>query len=273
MRNTKSISEIQEISRHIRRKIINISHLKKASHIGTSLSIVDILAYIYSNILNISVSTVSSPDRDRLILSKGHGCLALYTVLEYFKFFSSSILDTYSDNGSPLMGHATKDCVPGVEASAGSLGHGLALSCGIALAGKHDKRQYKVYTILGDGECNEGTIWESALFASHHKLDNLTVIVDYNKLQGMGYVKDILNLEPFAKKFEAFGWAVREIDGHNLNEIDETFSSLPFNDGKPSLILAHTLKGKGVSYMEDNIDWHYKSPDENQIRQAFEELI
>ncbi len=232
----------------------------------------ELLAVLYQVILRVSPETLDDPDRDRLILSKGHGCAGLYAVLAECGYFPLSWLESFYVDGAKLPGHATAQGIPGVEVSTGALGHGLAMACGLALAGKLDRRPYRVFTILSDGECDEGSTWEAALFAPHHKLDNLIVIVDYNKIQSLGYVKDVLDLEPFAAKWAACRWAVREIDGHNLEIIQETLRQVPFEPGKPSCVLAHTVKGKGVSFMEDKLLWHYRTPQGEEYEAAIKEL-
>jgi len=183
-----------------------------------------------------------------------------------------SWLDSFYENGSQLAGHATHSGVPGVEVSTGSLGHGLAIACGMALAGKRDERPYRVFVLLSDGECDEGSTWEAIQFAGHHKLDNLIAVVDYNKIQSIGRVEAILDLEPFAAKWSAFGWTAEEIDGHDITQIEDRFRRVPFVNGKPSCVIAHTVKGKGVSFMENKLLWHYRSPDETEFRQAVAEL-
>jgi transketolase len=247
-------------------------HRAKSGHVGTSFSMVDILAVLYYGVLRIDPANPGLPGRDRFILSKGHGCAALYAVLAECGFFPLSWLDTYYLDGSHLAGHVTHHGIPGVEVSTGSLGHGLSIGCGMAVAAKYDNLQYRVFVVLGDGECDEGAIWEASLFASHHRLDNLVAIVDYNKIQSLGRVKDILNLEPFLDKWLAFGWAVKEIDGHNYWQIEDTLKNVPFEPGKPSCIIAHTVKGKGVSFMENSVMWHYSHPDDKQLAQALNEL-
>jgi transketolase len=196
----------------------------------------------------------------------------LYAVLAERGFFSLSWLDDFYQNGSHLMGHATHHGVPGIEASTGSLGHGLSMACGMALAAKRGRERYRIFALISDGECDEGSIWEAAMFASHHQLDNLTAIVDYNKIQSLGAVKDILGLEPLAAKWEAFGWAVREIDGHNTDQIEAALKELPYQEGKPTCVIAHTIKGKGVSFMENKLLWHYRSPDVEELAHALTEL-
>jgi len=247
-------------------------HRAQSSHIGTSLSAADLLAVLYARVLRIDPSQPDWPDRDRFILSKGHGCAAVYAVLAERGFFPKEWLDTYYQDGSHLAGHITHYGVPGVEASTGSLGHGLSIGCGIALAGKRDGCSYRVFVLLSDGECDEGSTWEAALFAPHHRLDNLVAIVDYNKIQSFGTVKEVLDLDPLASKWQAFGWATREIDGHDFVQIENALLSVPFETGRPSCIIAHTVKGKGVSFMEGQLAWHYKAPNDEQLRQALAEL-
>jgi transketolase len=209
-------------------------------------------------------------DRDRFILSKGHGSSALYATLAHRGFFDLTVLGKfYVDNGI-LPGHLDKEAVPGVEVSSGSLGHGLSIGIGMSIASKVDKRDSKVVVVCGDGELNEGSMWEAIMFAPRQKLDNLTLIVDYNKLQGYGRTNEVINLEPLKNKFESFNWLVVEVDGHNFEEID---SALLKKTKKPTVIIAHTIKGKGVSYMEDQFIWHYKSPNEEELGQAYRELL
>jgi transketolase len=232
----------------------------------------DLLAVLYGGILRVNPGDPQWPERDRFILSKGHACAALYVALAERGFFPKVWLDDFYQNGSPLAGHATHSGVPGVEVSTGSLGHGLAIACGMALAAKRDGRAYRVFALLSDGECDEGSTWEAALFAPHHHLDNLVVIVDYNKIQSLGTVKEVLDLEPFRAKWEAFGWAAREIDGHDLGQIEKTLSQVPFEQDKPTCVIAHTVKGRGVSFMENNLLWHYRTPDAEEMNQALAEL-
>lgn len=261
-----------EFALQIRRSILRMVHHAKASHVATSLSIADVLAVLYSDVLHIDPHHPDLPERDRFILSKGHGAAAVYAVLAKRGFFPKEWLDTYCQDGSKLLGHITHHGVPGVEASTGSLGHGLSIGCGMAIAGKRDGRPYRVFVALSDGECDEGSIWEAVLFAPHHKLDNLIVIVDYNKIQSFGTVKEVLDLDPLASKWKAFNWGVREVDGHDYLQLKNAFTDVPFEAGKPSCIIAHTIKGKGVSFMENQLLWHYKSPDEEQLRKALREL-
>ena len=249
-----------------------MAHRARSSHVGSSLSAAELLAVLYGEILRISPETVGDPDRDRLILSKGHGCAGHYAVLAERGFFPLDWLDSFYHDGAKLAGHTTSHGVPGVEVSTGALGHGLPIGCGMALAGKRDGRPYRVFALLSDGECDEGSIWEAVLFAPHHQLDNLVAIVDYNKIQALGHVKDVLDLEPFAAKWESFRWAVREIDGHDVDAIEQSLREVPFEPGKPSCLIAHTVKGKGVRFMEDELLWHYRTPQGEEYDRAIAEL-
>lgn len=261
-----------DLATKIRAHALHMTHKANASHIGTCLSIADILAALYQGILRVDPKRPDWPDRDRFILSKGHGAAAIYAVLAECGFFPKEWLETYCQDGGKLPGHITSHGIPGVEVSTGSLGHGLPIGCGMALAGKHDRQPYRVFVLLSDGECDEGSTWEAALFAPHHHLNNLIAIVDHNKIQAFGTVKEVLNLESLADKWRAFSWAVREIDGHDFRQIENALTSIPFEPDRPSCIIAHTVKGKGVSFMENQLAWHYKSPDDEQLRQALCEL-
>ncbi len=259
-------------SKSLRKKILTIHYAANASHIGSSLSCVDIILALYSEILRIDPQHPYDPERDRFILSKGHAASALYVTLAHTGFFDPSVLNKYHQNGGCLAGHSTKDCVPGVEVSTGSLGHGLSIGAGMAIAARYDNRDSHTFVLLSDGECNEGAVWEAAMFSSRHELENLIAIVDYNKLQAFGRTDDVMRLEPFKDKWLAFGWGVKEIDGHNFDEILEACKSLPQRRKSPSVIIAHTVKGKGVSFMEDQLSWHYKSPNKEELETALKEL-
>ncbi len=261
-----------KIANEIRRTVLKMANRAKSAHVGSSLSLVELLSVLYWGILRAKPLNPSWEERDRFILSKGHGCAVLYATLAAKKFFPHRWLDTYYQNGGKLSGHITHHNIPGVEASTGSLGHGLPIGCGMAIAAKRDKKKYRVLVILSDGELDEGSNWEAILFAPHHKLDNLVVIIDYNKIQSLTFVKDTLNLEPLAQKWSTFGWAVKEIDGHNFDEIEKTLAQIPFVKGKPSCVIAHTIKGKGVSFMENDNLWHYRAPDEHELKKALKEL-
>jgi transketolase len=232
----------------------------------------ELLAVLYGSVLRVRPGEPSWPERDRFILSKGHGCAALYAVLAECGFFPLEWLDTFCQNGSPLAGHVTHIGVPGIEVSTGSLGHGLSIACGMALAAKRDGKSYRIFALLSDGECDEGSTWEPILFASHHRLDNLIAMVDYNKIQSLGTVKEVMDLEPLADKWLSFGWAVREINGHDVAEIREALSNVPLEIGRPSCVIAHTVKGKGVSFMENKLLWHYRSPQGEEFEAALAEL-
>ncbi len=260
-----------ELARRIRVHALRMVHRANASHIGGCLSMADLLAHLSAWRMNMNPKRPDDPMRDRLIVSKGHSAAGIYAALAERGFFPLKTLETYAENGSILAGHVSHHA-PGVEFSTGSLGHGLSLGAGIALAGKSGSKNFGAYVLLSDGECDEGSVWEAALFAAAKRLDNLTAIVDYNKLQGFGRIEDVLPLEPFCDKWTSFGWAVREIDGHDHAVIEKTLRALPFELGKPSAIIAHTVKGKGVSFMEDKLEWHYRSPDDDQLARALSEL-
>ncbi len=264
--------ELQKLAAKVRRHTIEMTHKAKASHVGSSLSMVELLVVLYKKILHIKPEEPEWPERDRFILSKGHGCASFYALLAEIGFFPVNWLDTFYQDGSRLPGHATHTYVPGVEISTGSLGHGLSVATGMALAAKRDKKPYRVFCMLSDGECDEGSTWEPALFAPQHRLDNLVAIVDYNKIQSLGTVKEVMDLDSLAAKWRAFGWAVREIDGHDIDAIASTLSSLPFEPERPSCLIAHTVKGKGVSFMENKLLWHYRSPQGEEYTAAVAEL-
>jgi transketolase len=261
----------EQLARDIRISVLKMVAAAKASHIGGALSMADILSVLYSDILHIKTHEPKWQNRDRFILSKGHSCTALYAALALKGFFPVDELETYGKDGSRLMSHISHK-VPGVEFSTGSLGHGLPFACGKALAAKRQGKSWRTFAMLSDGELDEGSNWEAILFASQHHLDNLVAIVDYNKIQSLGSVAEVLDLHPLADKFQAFRWSVREIDGHRHDVIRDALSKIPFEKDKPSCLIAHTVKGKGVNFMENNLKWHYSSPDESQLNQALEQL-
>jgi transketolase len=264
--------EIVSLARRIRLRTLKMIYDAKSSHLGSAFSMVDLLAVLYGKILRVDPSRPDWLERDRFILSKGHACAPFYAVLAERGFFPAAWLDDFYKDGSRLAGHATHIGVPGVEISTGSLGHGLPIACGMALAAKRDRKDHRIFALLSDGECDEGSTWEAVLFAGHHGLDNLTAIIDYNKIQSLGTVKDVLNLEPFAPKLQSFGWAVREIDGHNVEQIERALTDVPLESDKPTCIVAHTVKGKGVGFMENKLLWHYRSPDRDEMVRALAEL-
>ncbi len=264
-------TELIQKSREYRAKTLKYIYNAKAGHTGGSLSMIDILNVLYNRIMNVNPENFSSNLRDRYVQSKGHCVEALYVVLADQGFFPEDDLLTLCRYNSPYIGHPTK-YIPGMEQNTGGLGHGLSICCGNALAAKRDDLPVKVYTVLGDGEMAEGSNWEAFMMAAHYKLDNLCAILDYNKLQITGANEDVVGLEPLDKKLEAFGWSVKHVDGHDLEALTSTLESLPFEKGKPSFVIAHTTKGKGVSFMENNIKWHHGVPSEEQYHQALEEL-
>ncbi len=270
-KNNNDISHYVELSRKIRKDILDIIYETKSPHIGPSFSIVETLVALYFKFLNTSKSMALDPDRDRFILSKGHACLALYAVLAECCFISDTDLKGFALDGGVLEHHPNKDLSRGIEASTGSLGHGLSIGAGMALSGKIDQKDYKTYVMLGDGELNEGSIWEALMFAGHHKLCNLVALVDCNRIQALGDTKDIIDMDPIGKKWDAFDWHVQEIDGHNFNEIFNSLDSL--SSKKPNVIILHTTKGKGVSFMENQLLWHYRVPDNKEYKLALEELV
>ncbi len=266
------LKNLQEISRRIRRNIIEMVYFAASGHPGGSLSIVDILTILYFKELRINVNNPKDENRDRLILSKGHCSPALYSVLAEKGFIPKEDLKTFRKIDSYLQGHPDMNKVPGVEMTSGSLGQGLSVSNGIALSGKLDQKDYRVYCILGDGEIEEGQVWEAAMSASHYKLDNVCVIVDNNNLQIDGKITDVMSPYPIDKKFESFGFNTIEIDGHNFEEIINAFEIARKTKNKPTAIIAKTIKGKGVSYMENMVGWHGKAPNEEQYKLALKEL-
>jgi transketolase len=266
------ITELKNIAREMRKKILIMCFHAGGGHIAPSLSSVEILVALYFKILKIDKNNLKDGNRDRFILSKGHASAALYAVLAEKGIIDRKILNTFCQKGSILGGHPEAHLIPGVEASTGSLGHGLSFGAGLAFAGKLDKKDYRVFVLLSDGECQEGSVWEAAMFASHHKLDNLVAIIDHNKLQSLGQVDDIVSLKPFVDKWKAFGWEVREVNGHNISEIVGALEGVPFSKNKPSVLIAHTIKGKGISFMENVPIWHYRLPNDDEMKIVRKEL-
>jgi transketolase len=263
---------LQETARSIRLAILRAVAAAKSSHIGSAFSCVELLAALYFRTLKVDPSRAGDPERDRFVMSKAHAGIALYATLAERGFFPKSWLNEYYIDGGRLAGHADAHGVPGIEVSAGSLGHGLAISVGMALRAQRTSANWRVFALLSDGECDEGSTWEAALLASHLRLDTLTAIVDCNGLQGMGRTRDVVDLEPLADKWRSFGWATREINGHDWSDILHTFAVLPLEPGHPTAIIARTTKGKGVSFMEDAVLWHYRSPAGDELERALAEL-
>lgn len=261
-----------ELAKKIRKHSLEMVVRSRASHIGSALSMTDILAVLYFDLMNVYPNDSKNENRDVFILSKGHACVSLYATLGLKGFFDLKDLETYGLDGSNFMNHISHK-VAGVEFSTGSLGHGLPFATGIALGKKIKKQSNKIFVVVGDGELDEGSNWEALLFASHHKLDNLTIVVDYNNLQSLTTVKETLNLEPLANKFESFGCNVISVDGHNHVELYDVFKkSINNTNGKPNIIIANTIKGKGVSYMENKVKWHYSTPNQEELILALNEI-
>lgn len=258
----------------IRRNGLEMTHLSRGSHIGSIFSAAEIIAVLYSRVLNVDPADPAKPDRDRMILSKGHAGSAVYTALAERGFFPVEELKTHYANGSRLSGHVSHKGVPGVEISTGSLGHGLAIGAGMALGARMDGASWRTYVVLGDGECDEGAVWEAALQAAQFGLDRLIAVVDYNHMQSLDFVSKTLELEPFEDKWRDFGWNALSCDGHDTEALERAFDWARGNagSGKPSVILAHTVKGKGVSFMENNILWHYRTPQGEEYEAALKEL-
>ena len=248
----------------IRRHGVEMTHISHGSHIGAILSVADIVAVLYNDVANISPENLKDENRDRIILSKGHAGAAIYAALAEKGFFDRAELKTHYADGSRLSGHVSHKGVPGVEFSTGSLGHGACVAAGMALNAKLDKKPYYTYAIVGDGECDEGSIWEMALFANQFKLNQFVVIVDHNKMQSLDFCENTLSLAPFAEKWKAFGWNVLDIDGHNHDELRAALNEAKQSTDKPTVVIANTVKGKGVSFMEFDILWHYRFPHEGE---------
>ena len=268
----KSINELKKIAYNLRIKILDMTVKANGGHIGGSYSIIDALTVLYMNVLKHDPKNPSWKDRDRLLFSKGHSCLALYTILAECGYFDKKLLLKYAiDNGS-FAGHPEMGFIPGVEITAGSLGHGHSLGVGMALAGKIDSKTRRVFVVSGDGELNEGSTWEAIMSASQYKLDNLTLIVDYNKYISLGTINSIMKIDPLNERLKSFGWTVKEVDGHSMREIKDVLEILPFSKNKPSAIILNTIKGKGVSFMENVSMWHFRSPSKQEEKQAKQEL-
>ena len=266
--------ELRGFARDIREQSLLMISRAGASHIGSVFSCADILAVLFGAILRLRPDQPSWPDRDRFVLSKGHACAGLYAALALREFFPMQRLEGFYVEGGSLLGHATHKGVPGMEVSTGSLGHGLAMAVGLSAGSKRLGAPWGTYVLLSDGECDEGSIWEAALLAPALKLDGLTVIVDYNKIQSLGRVEEVIDLEPFSDKWKSFGWQVCEVDGHDISALTEVLDPRGWvpEEGMPRCVIAHTIKGKGVSFMEDDLLWHYRCPVDDELEQALEEV-
>lgn len=250
----------EQLAWKIRRHGIEMTYLSHGSHIASILSVADIIAVLYGDVMNVDPENPKMDERDRLILSKGHAGASIYAALAEKGFFDTEELKTHYADGSRLSGHVSHKGVPGVEFSTGSLGHGLPVGAGMARAAKEDGKKHNVFVVMGDGECDEGSVWEAALLANQFKLNNLIAVVDHNKMQSLDYCENTLALDPFAEKWKSFGWNVFDIDGHDHNALKEAFAKAKQSTDKPNIIIANTLKGKGVSFMEFDILWHYRFP-------------
>ena len=266
------IKNLEKIAKNLRKNIIWMIKSGEAGHLGGSLSSVEIITALYFSLLRCNPKDPQWEGRDRFILSAGHKCLALYSVLGEKGYFDKRLFGTYDSFNSPLPGHPDRHKLPGVEANTGSLGHGLAIGGGMALASKIDKNSYKVYVLMGDGEITEGSVWEAAQISSHYNLDNLVAIIDRNHLQISGKTKDVLNTESLLNKWNSFGWSTREINGHDFKEIIKAFREIPYKKNHPTCIIANTIKGKGLSFAENRVEYHYWKPTEEEIKKALIEL-
>ncbi len=270
--DAKLVKELEIAATKVRMGIIEGVHSAKAGHPGGSLSCADVLTYLYMHRMNVDPKNPKDPNRDRMVLSKGHSAPALYSVLALRGFFPAEDLKTLRKIDSYLQGHPDINKIPGIDASTGSLGQGISAACGMALSAKISCDPYRVYTVLGDGEIEEGEVWEAAMFAAHYKLDNLVAIVDNNNLQIDGKVSEVMSPYPIDDKFEAFGWHVINIDGHDFNRIEKAFNEAETVLEKPTVIILRTLKGRGVSFMENAVDWHGKAPNDEEYKVAMDDL-
>lgn len=270
--NEPAIDDLKKMAAHLRGTVVTMCHDSKSAHLGSSLSCLDILTAAYWHVLKIDPANPKDENRDRFILSKGHAAMALYATLANRGYFPVEELKTYNQDNGRLAEHPPANLLPGVEAATGSLGHGLPIGVGMAVAGRIHKKPYRVYALLSDGENNEGSVWEAAMFASAQKLENLCVIIDYNKWQATARSNETLMLSPLADKWRAFGWDAHEIDGHDVGEVARRMQNLPNGSGKPVALIAHTVKGKGVSFMEDDNNWHYRAPTSDEVVAAHKEL-
>lgn len=266
------LSELKRIAAQVRGKVVELSHQAGAAHLGSSLSCVDLLVAAYWHCLRIDPNRPDDPERDRFLLSKGHACTTLYSVLAMRGFCPLSILDTFGSHGGPLQEHPGPHCIPGVEAATGSLGHGLSMGLGMALAARIRNHSYRVFVVLSDGECNEGSVWEAALLAPAKGADNLIALIDANQWQATDRCRDVTAIEPLRDKWEKFGWSAHEVDGHDMEALVDVMSRVPDGSGRPIAVVARTIKGKGVSFMEDDNNWHYRIPTSAEVLASKQEL-
>jgi transketolase len=270
--HTESTHATQALALKIRRHAIEMTHRGKSAHVAAVLSMADIVAVLYGAVLKKRPDDPTWPARDRFLLSKGHAGAGVYAALAESGYFPVTALAQHYTNGSRFSGHVSHIGIPGVEFSTGSLGHALAVGAGMALAARLDAKDHRVYVLLSDGECDEGSNWEAILFAPHHQLSNLIVVVDYNKIQSLATIHSTLRLEPFAEKWRAFGWKTVEVDGHDHDQLQKALQVDPAQEARPTCVIAHTVKGKGVSFMENTVLWHYRSPQGDEYARALAEL-
>lgn len=269
---TTGLKMTTSLARRIRIHALRMTSAGGSSHVGSVLSLADLIAVLYGAVLRLRPEEPLWTGRDRFILSKGHAGAGVYAALAERGFFPVEWLETHYQDGSLLSGHVSHKGIPGVELSTGSLGHGLAVGCGMAYAAHADRSDHRVFVLMSDGECDEGSVWEAMLFAAHHKLDRLTVVIDYNKIQSLAPVAETIALEPFADKWRSFGWAVLEVDGHDHAQLQKALGVLPVETGKPTCVIAHTIKGRGVSFMENKVLWHYRTARGNELTAALAEI-
>jgi transketolase len=267
-----NLNDLRTLARRIRVHVLRMTNRGGSSHVGAAFSMADIVAVLYGSVLNLDPANPQDPKRDRFLLSKGHAGSAIYAALAERGFFPKERLLDHCQDGADFSGHISHKGIPGVEYSTGSLGHALPVAAGMAFAAKRAGAKHRVFCLMSDGECDEGSNWEAILFAPHHKLDNLIAIIDYNKIQSLAPVAETLTLEPFAEKWRAFGWEVRETNGHDHAALQQNLSTAPWTPGKPSVLLCHTTKGKGVSYMENTVMWHYRTAKGADFDKALAEL-
>jgi transketolase len=265
-----SPAELSSVANRLRFEVTRMIARARSCHVGSCLSVMDILVALYGGVMR---RGADADDRDRMILSKGHAAAALYAVLAEYGYFPTRRLEEYLNDGSPFIAHTNTFGISGVEFSTGSLGHGLAVANGMALAGRMRGKSHRVFVVLSEGDCQEGSTWEAAMFAAHHRLSSMVCIVDHNKIQNFGRVDEVFGLAPLDAKWRAAGWATRNVDGHDMAALVETLAATPFEPGRPSALIAHTVKGKGVSFMEDQLKWHYQTPTADEVEAARRELM
>jgi len=267
---TTEVKKIKEAVKSIKLSTLDMIWNSKSPHIGGCFSVVEVITTLYFSIMHINPHQPDLDNRDRFILSKGHAAAVLYATLAERGFFNKDLLSDFYKNGGKLPGHVSRGLLPGIETSTGSLGHGLSVGVGMALGARKLNKKFKTFVVLSDGECDEGSTWEAILFAGNYRLENLIAVVDYNKWQSFGKTKEIMNLEPFKAKWNDFGWSVKEVDGHNIEAINLSLSNLPFEKNKPSILIAHTIKGHNLPNLEDTLESHYRPPTEDEYRRAKE---